>query len=134
MNDSRVREIIFQYFNLIIIVVMESSTNRQIDHPCTHTSTMSIHNRSISIPAYSRPANPNLILKHEILSGECDVFRASLPRRVYATRLGRLTALVIVVAVLIQITGNISTPLSAGTMAILVVTVIAVLSRTIEGN
>lgn len=34
-----------------------------------------------------------LLLKHEILSPECDLFRACLPRRIYFRRLGRLLGL-----------------------------------------
>lgn len=41
----------------------------------------------------------SLLLKHEILSPECDLFRACLPRRLFVRRLGRLMALVVVMGV-----------------------------------
>ena len=37
-----------------------------------------------------------LLLKHEILSPECDLFRVCLPRRLFMKRLGRLMGFVLV--------------------------------------
>jgi hypothetical protein len=38
----------------------------------------------------------SLLLKHEILSPECDIFRVCLPRRLFLRRLGRLMGFVLV--------------------------------------
>lgn len=37
-----------------------------------------------------------LLLKHEILSPECDLFRVCLPRRLFMRRLGRLMGFVLI--------------------------------------
>lgn len=53
-----------------------------------------LENNPSASPLNSR--RKNLILKHEILSPECDLFKASTPRRLHVVLLGKAAALVLV--------------------------------------
>lgn len=56
---------------------------------------------SVSSSSESKIIKPprSLLLKHEILSPECDLFRVCLPRRLFAKRLGRIILFVLLVGV-----------------------------------
>lgn len=66
---------------------MEISTKGNVAHAPKQSAYMS----SISPVVKQR----SLLLKHEILSPECDLFRACLPRRLFLRRLGRLMTVVV---------------------------------------
>lgn len=72
----------------------------------------------------------NLILKHEILSEECDMFRSSLPRKIYANRLIQMIG-ILVGSGLIHYC---YLKLNVFILISLAVGIIFVLQRTIEGT
>lgn len=70
---------------------------RQHSVPMYNYTLMSSSSSSkVAVPVVKQRS---LLLKHEILSPECDLFRACLPRRLFVKRLGRLMALVVVMVV-----------------------------------
>ena len=112
-----------QYYS----VVMETSTKGNSPHPCNSA-------RMNPAPPSFRRRPSNLILKHEILSEECDMFRATLPRRKYVNRLIRLICLVVIASLihfLVEV-GSIWISLSIITGLLSFITIF--LLQTIEGN
>ena len=101
-----------------------------------HAATMNRMKSKISSPPSSLLAQSSvksLLLKHEILSPECDLFRACLPRRVYVKRVGRMMAVVVGVGAgcwwwrVKEIVGGVL-------MIITILALIFMLSRVIEGT
>lgn len=90
---------------------------------------------SVTTPSLPAAKQRSLLFKHEILSPECDLFRACLPRRIYFRRLGRLLGL-LVAALAVghwwfgvkQITEG------ALMMAVMISIIFYMLSQTIEGT
>lgn len=76
----------------------------------------------------------SLLLKHEILSPECDLFRVCLPRRLFAKRMGRLIVMVFLVGLGHWWMNVEKLTLTGLIIALVLITVLVVLSQAIEGN
>lgn len=95
-------------------------------------SIINVTSPSAILPRHRR--NNTLILKHEILSEECDMFRAGLPRRLYMSRLLKLMGLVVMFVIVHYAMDVNRIEYSIGMVILLFLAVFIILFQTIEGK